>query len=340
MAIEYRKCVRVLPVVLLAGFSSPGLRSSPTDGGAGQVVAAKGLADPSFPATVRRALKSQEDLIAQPEHCSADRAQLGMIGRAVGQQVRIYRDETSFALFTVSEVCDEVPNSVVRMGLSGRDRLREVGEFAASVHATAPHPSLGDADAEALGELVERLDDDGKHRGLIIIAPHGGRIEPHTDEQAERVKKALAGKPVSSWMCKGWSNVEGITPSERWHITSTDIHEASFPLLARVVGRRFAHAVSFHGFQREDILADVVIGGAGWPYLKEELRKEIAGSLDPELRVVIAGEKDPLNGNDPRNIVNRLAEGSGIQIEQSPRARRASWRSIADAVARVYRSKL
>jgi phage replication-related protein YjqB (UPF0714/DUF867 family) len=339
MAIEYRKCVRVLPVALLVGFASPGLRSSPADGGAGQVVATKDLADPSFPATVRRALESQEDLIDQPEHCSADRAQLGMIGRDLGQQVRIYRDKTSFALFTVSEVCDEVPNSIVRMGRDGRDRLGEVGEFAASVHATAPRPGLGDADAEALGEFVERLDDDGKHRGLIAIAPHGGRIEPHTDQQAERVKEALAGKPVSSWRCKGWSNVEEISASKRWHITSTDIHEASFPLLGRVVGRRFAHAVSFHGFQRADILADVVIGGAGSPCLKEELRAEIAGSLDPELRVVIAGDKDPLNGNDPRNIVNRLAEGSGIQIEQSPRARQL-WRPIADAVARVYRSKL
>ena len=103
----------------------------------------------------------------------------------------------------------------------------------------------------------------------------------------------------------------------------------------RVIRRRFAYAVSFHGFRRAEIRADVLIGGTGSRSLKEKLRAEIAGSLGPELSVVIADENDPLNGNDPRNIVNRLAEGSGIQIEQSPRARR-EWRPIADAVALVY----
>ena len=36
--------------------------------------------------------------------------------------------------------------------------------------------------------------------------------------------------------------------SDRWHITATDIHEASFPRLNSVISRGFTHAVAFHGF--------------------------------------------------------------------------------------------
>jgi phage replication-related protein YjqB (UPF0714/DUF867 family) len=94
--------------------------------------------------------------------------------------------------------------------------------------------------------LSSGWNDDGVHTGLIVIAPHGGDIERHTDQLAERVASRLRAKAVSSWRCKGFKERGGA--SDRWHITSTDIHEASFPCLNSVIPRCFTYAVAFHGF--------------------------------------------------------------------------------------------
>jgi len=79
------------------------------------------------------------------EHCSAQRSQILTIGRNKGQQVRIerYAPEGLKPLdFALYTVID--------------------------VHDEEPD--------------VERLTDNGRHRGLIAIAPHSGDIERHTDE--------------------------------------------------------------------------------------------------------------------------------------------------------------
>jgi phage replication-related protein YjqB (UPF0714/DUF867 family) len=292
---------------------------------------------PGFEATILAPLKGQAELVARKEHCSADADRLRAIGRAVGQQVRVYRDDSDVALFTVSEARDEDPDTIVRMGKMARDRLGTPGEFPARVLPFGPHPTLTDAEARRRGEFVERSDGDGT--GLLVLAPHGGDIEPPTDAQAERLAAALAGKGkgVTSWRCKGWAREGGRPASARWHITSTDISEASFPLLGRVAGRRFDYAVSFHGMARDAIL----IGGAGPMTLKEELRAEIGRALEGSGIPVLIGVPGEANGGiSPQNIVNRYCRGTGIQIEQSPRARRDHWRAIADAVARVYAAKL
>jgi hypothetical protein len=51
------------------------------------------------------------------------------------------------------------------------------------------------------------------HTRLIVIAPHGGDIERHTDQQAERVASRLKAKAASSWRCKGFK--EGGGASDR-----------------------------------------------------------------------------------------------------------------------------
>ena len=210
-------------------------------------------------------------------------------------------------------------------------------EFEGVVDTQVPHPTLPEDEAEAASELIERLDDDGRQRGLIVIAPHGGAIERRTDDQAERVATRLAGKAVSAWRCKGWKRDGGAF--DRWHITSTDINEASFPGLRRVIGRRFTYAVAFHGF--DDPL--ILIGGGAPPALKEEIREAIARALaGGDIDVRIATADDGFGGDDERNIVNRLTAGGtgGIQIEQSLEARQQHWEAIADAVADVYARKL
>jgi phage replication-related protein YjqB (UPF0714/DUF867 family) len=295
----------------------------------------------TYDASVKKALKpSQQDLIDDKEHCSADPDKLATLGRERGHQVRIKRNDSEYGLYTVSQIRQESPNHIVRMGSTGRKRLGTSDEFVGSLDSQVPHPTFDDADAETNNEFVERLEDNGTHTGLIVIAPHGGDIEPHTDQQAERVASRLAAKAVSSWRCKGF---KGDGSFDRWHITSTDIHEASFPRLDSVISRGFTYAVAFHGFDDPEIPFDILIGGAAPYSLKQDIETAIKGAItSSDITVHIASPDEKFGGDSLKNIVNRLTAGgaNGIQIEQSPRARASHWGDIADAVANVYKPKL
>jgi phage replication-related protein YjqB (UPF0714/DUF867 family) len=288
-----------------------------------------------FETEVHRALKEQVDLIAEAEHCSADPVRLALIGRDRDQQVRVIRDDGSKAIYTVSELRDE---QVVRMGEVGRDRIGMNGEFNATISAQVVAEGLSDERAEAAGEFVERLADDGAQAGLLVLAPHGGDIEPHTDEQASRVALGVDGATV--WLCKGFS--QGPGTSVRFHITSDEIREECFPLLGSIASRGFRYAVSFHGFVQPE--PTILVGGGGPAWLKLWVASAVRRSVDRSGITVRVGRKgEPFNGDSPGNIVNRLTVGGrgGIQLEQTKEARADDYRlAIADAVAGVLRSVL
>jgi phage replication-related protein YjqB (UPF0714/DUF867 family) len=163
-------------------------------------------------------------------------------------------------------------------------------------------------------------------------------IEQNTDEQATEVFSQLrtAGFPTSLWMCKGFGD-DTKGASDRWHITSTDLHPASFPLLGSIMSRRFFYGVAFHGFARKEGEADIYIGGAAPPPLRETVQ-EFLNRLGLPLMVKISTCDDPekFQGFSPENVINRLA-ASGIHLEQSAKAR-ASQKEIAGAVAKVFAS--
>ena len=291
----------------------------------------------TYSAVVRKAFESQCTVMGSAEHCSADPERLATVGRGLGHQIRVKRNNSEYALYTVSEVRQESPDRLVRMAEAARERLSATDGFDATVDGLVPHPTFTEVQAERHSEFVERLDDDGTATGLVVIAPHGGAIESLTDRQAERVQCQLRARGVSSWRCMGWKRGGGAL--ERWHITSTDIHEASFPLLQRIISRGFAHAVAFHGF--DDPEPDILIGGAAGDPLKQEIKTEIETALDgSELRVRVAKPEEQFGGDDKRNIVNRLCGQNGVQIEQSLKARQDYWHLIADAVASVYESRI
>ena len=294
----------------------------------------------SYAASIEKADPSQTGLQSRSEHCSADPDLLGTIGRALGHQVRITRNAKERALYTVS-TAEGAPGTfepIVRMGDRGLARLGATEGFPGTVDAEVTHPSFTDAEAEANGELVERLFDNGINRGLIVIAPHGGAIERRTDDQAVCVVGRLHDKAISGWLCRGWSVGGGAF--RHWHITSTDLHEASFPKLARVVGRPFRFAVSFHGFDDSDVPHDILLGGIAPDALKLEIKSAIETAV-PSLAVHITQPEEKYGGDSKRNIVNRLAVGgAAIQLEQQPHVRDDHAHAVADAVADVYGSKL
>jgi phage replication-related protein YjqB (UPF0714/DUF867 family) len=189
-------------------------------------------------------------------------------------------------------------------------------------------------------ELTEHLTTLGAGRDLVVIAPHGGMIEEHTDTQAELVLAGLSRAGIRGlggarcWVCRGFSPGGGA--HRRWHITSTDISEHSFPRLKTIMAPPpFTYAVSFHGFSLGDEVPlgiEILIGGrasgtnAKGKCRSEELRLLQARIRDAlrdgptDLRVLIAPPGDPLGGGSARNILNRLSS-CGVQIEQTPAAR-------------------
>jgi len=293
----------------------------------------------TYDASVKEALPSQTALTDR-EHCSADAEKLATVGRARGHQVRIKRNASEYGLYTVSDVLPQSPNNIVRVGPTGRKRLGTSGEFAAILDSQVAHPTYNDVTAKAKSEFVERLENKGT--GLVVIAPHGGGIEPHTDQQAEHVASRLVAKAASLWRCKGWWNPNWRGDAfDHWHITSTEINEASFPRLNSIISRGFTYAVAFHGFHQSEIL---IGGGSAVESLKQEIKTEIEGRIAGSgICVRIASSDERYGGDSPENIVNRLTADreSGIQIEQSLHARSSHWRlKIADAVADVYDRKL
>src|SRR6266508_452514 len=93
----------------------------------------------TYHTSVKRALTaSQQDLIDHKEHCSTDPVKLATVGRERGHQVRIKRNDTEYGLYTVSQVRQESPDNIVRMGSAGRERLGTSDEFVGSLDSQVP----------------------------------------------------------------------------------------------------------------------------------------------------------------------------------------------------------
>ncbi|KIG17646.1 hypothetical protein DB30_02921 [Enhygromyxa salina] len=286
--------------------------------------------------SVKRSVSVSRSLLEQPilnrqEHISIDDALTQYL--SLGDQCRVERSNGNVALYTVGEVRNESSSKRIRMGMAARSRLGTTNTFSAKLYTAVVAEGLSDAQAQAQSEFVERRVDDGVHTGLVVIAPHGGFIEPRTDNQAEFMRSLLAGKGVSSWVCKGYKLGGGAY--DQWHITSTDLSRSSFPGLDAIADRGFDYAVSFHGLSQEL----VIVGGGGPQQLKAAVRDAIANVLaGTGIEVTIAQPGDQYAGDSPDNVVNWLTGWGtgGIQIEQSLRARQEHWQDIATAVAQVF----
>jgi len=299
----------------------------------------------AYTAQIRKLrLPDQDDLKNASERCSADPRMLESIGRAVGQQVRIVRsDAPGFAaLFTVKSANPAADSgaaarpSIVRTGQTGRERLGATDDVAAVVQA-AVVDSPPRADEPVGVRFFEAARQEDARSYAVVIAPHGGDIERDTDEQATCTLEALiaAGVPVSSWVCRGSGDATK-GAFDRWHITSTDLQPACFPLLASVMTRRFRCGVAFHGFDRKEDEADVYVGGGASLALKTAVARALNRLKLPIAVKISSPEDDPkFQGFSPENLINRLT-ANGLHLEQSAGARREFHSAIARAVAAVF----
>ncbi len=285
----------------------------------------------AIPVHVSPALKSQ-GILGDRWACSVSAALADELG--YGAQLRVYRNSSNYAVFTVTEIRDDDAVDEIRISKAGRQRLgTSASGFSATLRPALATQQLSESAAKSASEFIERVADDGEHQGLLVMAPHGGSIEINTDRQARRIAQNLAGADVSSWCCNGYK--QGGGAFERWHVTSTLISPASFPGLASVTQRDYAYGVSVHGMQA----AGVLIGGAAPAELKQLLRQEIKAALGNAAGPVeIAKSGQALAGASPDNVTNWVTAGGdgGVQIEQSSKVRTKYWQDVADAVSSVF----
>ena len=276
-----------------------------------------------------------------------DRGSLDLLGTGVGRQVLIERSGERVALYTIVERLDAADRAA-HVGTAGLARLEPpTGEPPPPLKA-ALETAFTEGDAKAPVRLREQLLGDAA-TGLAVLAPHGGSIEPGTDDQAKVVFEALsqAGKSVRAWIARGFNPTVGAHTC--WHITASEISEQSFPKLGALFGAAaprgaFSHAVAFHG--QNDTEAVVVGGGRPQDAAHTALKTKLASELAVALRAVmdepppvVVQPSGPLAGVEPANIVNRVtAAGNGIQLEQPATVRKVTRRrvAIASAVAAFY----
>lgn len=284
-----------------------------------------------------------------PEHCKVHKDQIPLIGRKPEEQVRIEIPIANGTVATIYTLSRFFVNEKNRMILGNRIK---------DLHNCQPSPSdcygvikgkimlegLDDpTDAKTLGEFIEQSPQNIQNRKLIVIAPHGGEIEPWTDIEAEFVTKSFSSVGAAFWICKGFSSEGNEDAYERWHITSTEINPESFPKLKTIMGQnlKFDYSVAFHGWKENFICVGGNLENKDTSLISD-IRDAIDDTLeerDPGIAVNIAPCSGDFNGDAPENIVNRLGINS-VQIEQCKKARRLHHQAIAEAVVKVLGTRI
>ncbi|WP_152656805.1 poly-gamma-glutamate hydrolase family protein [Oceanobacillus sp. CFH 90083] len=140
---------------------------------------------------------------------------------------------------------------------------------------------------------------------IVLIAIHGGGIEPGTTELAEHL--SLAGE-YSFYSFQGIK----VTNNMDLHITSTNFDE---PKALNMVSNSI-YTLSFHGYGNEE-KKHTYIGG---------LDETLSNSIKKELKNAgfsVSDAPKRINGKTKENIVNKNKQKKGVQFEISTAQRKA-----------------
>jgi len=154
-----------------------------------------------------------------------------------------------------------------------------------------------------------------RRSGIVVIAPHGGGIEPGTSEIARKIAGFLFS----------YCTFDGIRRegNELLHITSTLFDE---PNCLRLVTESEI-ALAIHGCGGDEQV--VHVGG-----LHENLKTRLIGALAKAGFDARLAEAE-FAGRQAQNICNRGRLGQGVQLEISTGLRRAMFRKL-DREGRKY----
>ena len=137
--------------------------------------------------------------------------------------------------------------------------------------------------------------------GILIVAPHGGCIEPGTTEIAH----AVAGKEHSIYCFEGLKDRD----NNILHITSTHFDE---PIALKLAGKAWS-ILALHGCRDDKPI--IYLGGKDG-ILLEEIRNTLEETGIP------VGHNPRFPGRHPDNICNLNFRGEGVQMEISLALRR------------------
>ncbi len=149
-----------------------------------------------------------------------------------------------------------------------------------------------------------------RHGAAVVIAPHGGGIEPGTSEIAE----AIAGDDLSFYAFEGTK----LTGNRALHITSTRFDEPECVALVTASPR----AISVHG--EESKRQVIFLGGRD-----EAILRRVRDSLIARGFSVETHNRASLQGCDRGNICNQGKSGYGVQLELSNGLRRSLFKSLS-----------
>jgi phage replication-related protein YjqB (UPF0714/DUF867 family) len=153
---------------------------------------------------------------------------------------------------------------------------------------------------------------------VIVIAPHGGKIEPGTSQ----ICQAIAGEDYSIYQFEGLKARE----NRDLHITSANFDEPTALSLAS----KASVVVTVHGCRGDDEVT--YLGGRD-----NALRKLISYEL-AQAGFVSSTHSDPLlQGISPANICNRGRRAKGVQLEISRGLRSALVNSDVSAPSTLAR---
>jgi phage replication-related protein YjqB (UPF0714/DUF867 family) len=161
---------------------------------------------------------------------------------------------------------------------------------------------------------------------VLVIAIHGGQIEPGTSEIAE----LIAGETYNLYRFEGRKKPG---QNQVLHITSQRFNE---PEALKLVARSSV-VLSIHGHRRSP--RTIYVGGRD-----TEMCKDLASALAPT-GLLIKVHRKPFRATRRLNICNRGARGRGAQLEISRDLRRSEyWReriaTIAQAVIAQHVTRL
>jgi phage replication-related protein YjqB (UPF0714/DUF867 family) len=168
---------------------------------------------------------------------------------------------------------------------------------------------LSEAEREDIDFRISAVKREGS--STVIVAPHGGAIEPGTSE----VAKEVANNDLSLAIFEGIKS----KGNKRLHITSTNFDE---PRCVELV-QESETVVAIHGEGSNDL--SIFLGGRD-----DELGVQLKAALERYGYAVKTHGNPDLHGLAPANICNRGRHGVGVQVELSSGLRQTFFQSLTD----------